>query len=205
VQTVQLHLDFIHQIPPPKAESHGQHLGATGQRQNSSEEKSLLKRRAGCSEALAQQGLAEGRSVDSCLGRAVGWRAGEERLPLHWVHSRTPWLPSKYLNERFHTAVKEFMAIHWKRPRSPHFLWLRGKTGGPRGKWNKRNQESNQHKHTLGKTLLKPITWGEHKMQMGAPSPPTHWFPMFHLKVLGDLNFTHNAKQEQLSYNTNAL
>lgn len=47
------------------------------------------------------------------VARAVSWKGqGKERLPLLWTHSRTPRLPSKYLNERFHTAVKEFMAIH---------------------------------------------------------------------------------------------
>lgn len=40
-------------------------------------------------------------------GRAAGrGRRGGGRLPSHWARSRTLWLPSKYLNERFHTAVK---------------------------------------------------------------------------------------------------
>lgn len=40
----------------------------------------------------------------------------------------------RYLDEALHIAVKQLMVIHGTRPRLPHFLWFRGKGGGP-GKW----------------------------------------------------------------------
>lgn len=36
-----------------------------------------------------------------------------------------------YLDEALHIAVKQLMVIHGARPRLPHFLWFRGKGGGP--------------------------------------------------------------------------
>lgn len=36
-----------------------------------------------------------------------------------------------YLDEGLHIAVKQLMVIHGARPRLPHFLWFRGKGGGP--------------------------------------------------------------------------
>lgn len=36
-----------------------------------------------------------------------------------------------YLDEGLHIAIKQLMVIHGARPRLPHFLWFRGKCGGP--------------------------------------------------------------------------
>lgn len=36
-----------------------------------------------------------------------------------------------YLDEGLHIAVKQLMVIRGARPRLPHFLWFRGKGGGP--------------------------------------------------------------------------
>lgn len=36
-----------------------------------------------------------------------------------------------YLDEGLHIAVKQLMVIHGAWPRFPHFLWFRGKRGGP--------------------------------------------------------------------------
>lgn len=39
-----------------------------------------------------------------------------------------------YLDEGLHIAVKQLMVIRGARPRLPHFLWFRGKGGGPGNK-----------------------------------------------------------------------
>lgn len=57
---------------------------------------------------------------------------GSSCLPLLLHRGRSVILHhQRYLDEGLHIAVKQLMVIHRAWPRLPHFLWFRGKGGGP--------------------------------------------------------------------------
>lgn len=67
------------------------------------------------------------------------------------------------------------------------FCGLGGRQGGLGENGIKEIKKETNVNIQLGKTLLKPMTGEEHKMQMEAPEPPAHWCPMLHLKAFGCL------------------
>lgn len=54
-----------------------------------------------------------------------------------------------YLDECLHIAVKQLMVIHGAWPRLPHFLWFRGKGGGPGNDGQKEKNKQNKRPHCV--------------------------------------------------------